>query len=75
MHLLRSLFFQPATCNFIEKETPECIFFRKFCEIFRNNFLMEKLLQIGFETNSEISIETSTPQEAGGFIIKYYFGI
>ena len=25
--------------------------------------------------NSQISIETSAPQQAGGFIIKYYFGI
>ena len=25
--------------------------------------------------NSEISIETSAPQQAGAFIIKYYFGI
>ena len=25
--------------------------------------------------NSQISIETSGPQQAGGFIIKYYFGI
>ena len=25
--------------------------------------------------NSYISIETSAPQQAGGFIIKYYFGI
>ena len=25
--------------------------------------------------NSYISIETSVPQQAGGFIIKYYFGI
>ena len=27
-------FFQPATCNFIEKETSAYIFFREFCEIF-----------------------------------------
>ena len=25
--------------------------------------------------DSQISIETSAPQQAGGFIIKYYFGI
>ena len=25
--------------------------------------------------NSQISIETSAPQQAGGFIIKCYFGI
>ena len=25
--------------------------------------------------NSQISIETSAPQQVGGFIIKYYFGI
>ena len=25
--------------------------------------------------NSQISIGTSAPQQAGGFIIKYYFGI
>ena len=25
--------------------------------------------------NSWISIETSAPQEAGGFVIKHYFGI
>ena len=27
------------------------------------------------EQNSQISIETSAPQQAGGFIKKYYFGI
>ena len=44
MHLHRSLFFnlQPATSL---KETSAYIFFREFAKFYRNNFIMEKLLQ------------------------------
>ena len=35
-------FFQPATCNFIEKETSAYIFFREFCEIFQEQLYNRK---------------------------------
>ena len=41
--------FQPATLNVIGKETPAYIVFCEFCEIFRDTFIMENLLQTGFE--------------------------
>ena len=40
--------FQPATFNFIGKETSTYIDFCQFCKVFKNTFITENLLQIGF---------------------------
>ena len=44
------------------------------CNILRTT-LQHRVIILNRSNNSYISIETSAPQQAGGFIIKYYFGI
>ena len=43
--------------------------------IFPSALVHHGVIILNRSNNSQISIETSAPQQAGGFIIKYYFGI
>ena len=49
MHLHRSLFFDLQPATLLKKRRRHTYFSVNFAKFFRNNFITEKLLQIGFE--------------------------
>ena len=51
------------------------VFIRKSCLLEGGAYSNHVVIILNRYNNSKISIETLVPQQAGGFIIKHYFGI